>query len=236
MTPTAGFAFRVVAHGAAAGARSRLQGDSFHRGFAVGAAMTLAGGAIHFIPNEYARIGAAAVVGGVTAEITGGDFQNGALTAAFIQMYNDEVHFELTFKAPQVLLRLIFGDEFHGIGFSVGVVGLAPGRLSDYQGEVDVGLYVQFHGGNEAGIPSAVVEGGNVAGIGSARTFDEFTQPTFEVGAHAGIIGGAAILDGVTNSLVGIELHSGLGLGGYGAKTFTYGLSVRNVQRWIEGR
>jgi hypothetical protein len=90
---------KTLVHGVVGGALSVAQGGSFLQGFAsaaigqvTGTASELAfgpagtGGELGFA----GRTAAAALGGGLAAEITGGKFANGAVTAAFARMFNDE--------------------------------------------------------------------------------------------------------------------------------------------------
>ncbi len=101
LSATAFFILKTSVHGVVGGALSLAQGGSFIDGFVsnvVGAAAGLAaasdsafgpggtGGATGFI----GRTAVAAIAGGTASELTGGKFANGALTAAFAQMWNAE--------------------------------------------------------------------------------------------------------------------------------------------------
>jgi len=74
---------------------STMGGGKFGHGFARAAGTQLSSVMIDQIGNGAAsykahRIMAAAVVGGTIAEVTGGKFANGAMTAAFSRAFNDE--------------------------------------------------------------------------------------------------------------------------------------------------
>lgn len=86
-----GFAMmKGAVHGAAGGAMAVLQGASFLSGFAANAIGGVAGVFSSAVSqgNIIADTMIVAAAGGVAAELTGGKFANGALTAAFANMYN----------------------------------------------------------------------------------------------------------------------------------------------------
>ena len=79
-------------HGAVGGGLAAMKGGSFMDGFVPAFAGGLAGPAIGGLRSSSMRITASAVVGGTASALTGGKFVNGAVTAAFARMYNDEMH------------------------------------------------------------------------------------------------------------------------------------------------
>ena len=91
---------RVLVHGVVQGALSMAQGGSFLNGFAIGAAgeaadvgMKEAG--LNSVAGEegrYERAMIAGAVGGTASVLTGGNFANGAVSAAFAHLFNDEAH------------------------------------------------------------------------------------------------------------------------------------------------
>lgn len=89
---------QIGTHGTVSGAFSVAQGGEFHTGFISGAVAkgTSLGvaetglGQIKTAEGFYARTAIAATSGGVTSVLTGGKFFNGAVTAAFAHMYNQE--------------------------------------------------------------------------------------------------------------------------------------------------
>jgi RHS repeat-associated protein len=90
-----GYGAKVLAHGAAGGIMSRLQGGKFGSGFAAAGVTEAFAPAIDSIgggQSSYAtaRVAAAAVVGGTASELSGGKFANGAITAAFSRAFNEE--------------------------------------------------------------------------------------------------------------------------------------------------
>jgi hypothetical protein len=86
---------RSIAHGLVGGVSSVLQGGKFGHGFAsagltkfvnVNGMFSAAG--MGDVSYDAARVVAAAVIGGTISEATGGKFANGAVTAAWGQMFN----------------------------------------------------------------------------------------------------------------------------------------------------
>ena len=95
----ANVAERVVVHGVVGGAINSAEGGDFKDGFIAAATSEAAAGEISRIKNIgpgqvdiMARGIAAGVVGGTAAAATGGNFENGMMTSAFAQMFNDELH------------------------------------------------------------------------------------------------------------------------------------------------
>lgn len=74
---------------------SMSQGGSFFEGFAANSVGGIAGYSTQGIGGPdgiYARTAIAATASGLASEITGGKFSNGAVTAAFVHLYNQEAH------------------------------------------------------------------------------------------------------------------------------------------------
>ncbi|MCH6259284.1 hypothetical protein MLD52_22210, partial [Puniceicoccaceae bacterium K14] len=87
---------RAATHGATQGGLTDLQGGDFMSGFASAFVASAAGSAMqtdaaqqHFDTLEKRTI-AAAIVGGTASELSGGSFANGAITGAFVQLFNHE--------------------------------------------------------------------------------------------------------------------------------------------------
>jgi len=89
---------RVLIHGVVQGALSVAQGGSFLNGFAVGAAgegadVEMKAEGLYSVQGEEAvamRTAIAGVAGGTASVLTGGKFANGAVSAAFAHLFNDE--------------------------------------------------------------------------------------------------------------------------------------------------
>lgn len=100
---------RSLLHGGAGGVMSSLRGSSLEQGFLSGFAGNALTPGGEVIPDGYG-VAAASVVGGVTAEIGGDSFENGALTAAFGRLFNDLYH-ENTPRAEGLHRRVVIRDE-----------------------------------------------------------------------------------------------------------------------------
>ena len=91
----AGHVARVVAHGVAGGVSSVLNGGKFKAGFtaaALGKSFSIGSGNfvnLSTIEGSATKAFAAGVVGGVGAKLTGGDFEQGFVTSAAGQIFND---------------------------------------------------------------------------------------------------------------------------------------------------
>lgn len=87
---------KAVGHGVVQGAMAELQGGNFIQGFAAGAVSGAAGPLIKqvdgFAGAYAARVSIAAIAGGTASQLAGGNFTNGAISGAFVQMYNEEKH------------------------------------------------------------------------------------------------------------------------------------------------
>jgi hypothetical protein len=93
-----GFTAKILAHGAAGGVMSSLQGGKFGNGFLSAGVAEAASPGIDRLDSQNPigqsisaqRVIAAAIVGGTTSVIAGSKFGNGALTAAFGRAFNEE--------------------------------------------------------------------------------------------------------------------------------------------------
>jgi hypothetical protein len=92
-----GHAEQTLGHALLGGAVSEVQGGSFGSGALAGAVNGAFGPAISRIGGgrpdfEYVaeRVAVSAVLGGTVSELGGGKFANGAVTAAFLRLYNEE--------------------------------------------------------------------------------------------------------------------------------------------------
>jgi len=84
-------AAKGLVHGVVGGALSMSQGGSFLEGFAanaIGAGAGVLSDGTAIGSNIYVDTAFVALAGGLAAEITGGKFANGAITAAFANLYN----------------------------------------------------------------------------------------------------------------------------------------------------
>lgn len=84
---------RSMLHGVAGGSMSSLRGGKFEHGFASAFAANLAIPGTESLDGGYG-VAAAALAGGVTAELSGDSFENGAITASFGRLFNHLWHAE----------------------------------------------------------------------------------------------------------------------------------------------
>ncbi len=99
LTPNEQLVESTTVHGMVGGTINAVQGGSFKNGFLAAATSQALSGEIAEIEitgqqtaSVMARGLAAGVVGGTVAAATGGNFENGMMTSAFAQIFNDELH------------------------------------------------------------------------------------------------------------------------------------------------
>ncbi|MEI6121955.1 MAG: hypothetical protein WCP90_05570, partial [Opitutae bacterium] len=86
---------KSIMHGLAQGASSQIMNHDFKSGFIGGFISSLGGGMMNDAgldswEGRVLRVVAMGAVGGTAAQLSGGSFANGAISAAFVQMFNDE--------------------------------------------------------------------------------------------------------------------------------------------------
>lgn len=86
------YGIKVAGHGVVQGAVTELNGGKFIHGFYSGAISGGTEGVIGSIDNTALRYSATAAIGGTTSSISGGSFVNGAVTAAYVMMFNNDAH------------------------------------------------------------------------------------------------------------------------------------------------
>jgi RHS repeat-associated protein len=106
----AGPAGRIVAQGVVSGVTSQLRGGSFGRGFAFGSITAVVQVGISSIGGQNiqgaaVRILASAVAGGAISRLGGEKFKNGAITAAFYQLYAEYTVGNLSRRGAQYAQR-----------------------------------------------------------------------------------------------------------------------------------
>ncbi len=89
---TGNYLQRGIAHGIVRGILARVQGGNFSRGFMSAFASVQFGRFSQALRDtgNAARTAVMALLGGVTSELTGGKFGNGALSGAFVHLFNNE--------------------------------------------------------------------------------------------------------------------------------------------------
>ncbi|MCD6040374.1 MAG: hypothetical protein K0R24_1663 [Gammaproteobacteria bacterium] len=124
-----------LVHGAVGGGLNVIEGGSFKNGFLSAAASQALSGPISGIDSQgkgwspiFARGLAAGIVGGTVAAATGGNFENGMMTSAFAQMFNDDGPEN---KGTKVVEELADGalDVAEGVAIDVVGVALTPETL-----------------------------------------------------------------------------------------------------------
>ena len=114
---------RVAAHGIVGGARAEAQGGSFKSGFVSSAFTKSVSNVIERAADANPLAGgvAAAVVGGTASRLTGGKFQNAALTTAFQYLYNQAMTAGERF-AENYRRSYGFGAKVRGFFSGVGTI------------------------------------------------------------------------------------------------------------------
>jgi len=85
-------ATRVAGHAISQGAVTKYQGGRFSDGFWSGAVSTAGETFTTKINSKPLQVASSAAVGGTTSTITGGKFANGAVSGAFVMMFNQQMH------------------------------------------------------------------------------------------------------------------------------------------------
>ncbi len=223
-------AFKIVGHAAVGCASASASGGDCGQGAlsaGIGAATTVATRGMHPSGQFVLTV----VAGGIGAELGGGKFANGAMTAAMGYLTNEVLHMGGTARVPQWLGRLVMGKEFTGQGISVGIAFSYPGLTG---GRSDIGFYFTAMGGGDQidiGTPyfgfDFSVSRGDVQGMRG-----QGVQFTFNDG-----IGGLTFSfqnGAVVPSGVGLQLGPGLLL--QGAGTVTKVGSMRDLTDPIFGK
>jgi len=157
---------KVLAHAAAGGVMSTLNGGKFGHGFAAAGVTQAFSKSIDGIGNGAAshsgqRILAAAVLGGVTSAATGGKFANGAVTAAFSRAFNDESHWSKVKGGANALWDDIVNGNSDGYWGFVDEEGLnvllRTGAVIGGAGQVALGAGICYGSGGLACVGGAYI-------------------------------------------------------------------------------
>ncbi|MDO6709001.1 RHS repeat domain-containing protein [Photobacterium sp. 1_MG-2023] len=148
-----GYAAKTLAHGVAGGISSVMGGGKFGDGFwSAAVTQAFAPDISAIVPGEsglamFGRVAIAAVIGGTGSRLSGGKFENGAVSGAFSRLFNDESHREQNDATNSVqsqgnnslsvvadvigkiwaLPNTIIGAIYGGVGHIVGEVGYVFG-------------------------------------------------------------------------------------------------------------
>lgn len=239
---------RAVTHGLAQGAISELSGGDFKNGFASGFFSSVAGNTVlKGIKGDGAsavagRIIAAAIIGGTASKLSGGKFANGAISGAFVQAFNDELHKDGRLDKKEVIKRV--RNEFSENETLLEAVSLAVDQVNNLGGvsKLNGGFYVSLSGGAVFGSSALVILAPNTISLylgfgpaigasGSAgmglTSFSGFGDSTSHSGLTARISGSAGLAGSGrvsgTLSQGGAGLFGGLGTGAGRAASITIG-------------
>ncbi|MDE0838359.1 MAG: RHS repeat-associated core domain-containing protein, partial [Kiritimatiellae bacterium] len=126
---------KIVAHGIVGGMQGSYLGRNFGSGFLAGAAQSAASPFI--VGPAPLKISEAAIVGGTASVIGGGKFENGALTGAFAEAFNECAHGACDYKWEQRLY-----DYFPGYKGGTCVSNLLGGGECGWLEAFDLGSSV----------------------------------------------------------------------------------------------
>jgi RHS repeat-associated protein len=182
---TIGRVSKIVAHGAAGGIMSDLQGGKFAHGFASAGFSEAAGPLTEGIQSDFLRGAAHALIGGSASSLSGGKFANGAVTAAMSFSFNELAHGAQR-RAAQRRLSLANARM------------LAEGGMRPFDSADEAAIFWHERAGSLAGD----VEFGSyifksrekyyIGPVGSSFETDEIDWPAFGprgVGGNAGLVG-----------------------------------------------
>jgi RHS repeat-associated protein len=212
----AGNAKSCLLHGAVGGTLSAVEGGSFKDGFLGAAVGDACSGMVNSIEKDSTshmaimeRSAAAGIVGGTAAVISGGNFIDGAKTAAFAQMFNDEAHKTMMDQMREKVAAARHATldylKEHGDVSANLAIPVAP--YLDVSLGVDVTMEgCKFHAGVGPAIGGAFDFAGS-ANIAYGKEAEGFTQ---EVYAEAGVhVVGAGISWYHSSSGFGEEIKAG---------------------------
>ena len=156
-----------LAHRVSQGGISQASGGSFRAGFWGGFVGDASAGLVQAeaVPGEaVGRTMAAATLGGTAAVLGGGKFANGATTAAFVHLFNDEVaRLKVNTKKIEVELEsflkvnadtdgnFTFSGDIKALSFTVGENGEISGNISVVEGVYQLEKGLQSLGLDVAG-------------------------------------------------------------------------------------
>jgi|GEM_PF-4604332 len=199
---------KVAGHGVVGGVASVAEGGTFESGFAVAAfnqglavfgAYGRAAELLDVQPDNLAfTTASSALVGGATSELTGGTFENGAITGAFAAIFNDAVHHERK-------IRQSVRDFFDSLSFDFGIEGtVTVGPVLGEAGVSGPGGEAKLQTGIEADL-----------GVVSASYKTDGVTETFEVlgGVGYGMKGTRVVAQGgafYEQSVQGYDTKAGL--------------------------
>jgi RHS repeat-associated protein len=138
---------RVAVHGLVGGTLSGIEGHGFKNGFLAAAVGEATAGPIGNLGKDgdafagmLERSAASGIVGGTVAAATGGNFVNGARTAAFAQLFNEEAHARIRRQTGRQYAMLVKRPlDIHGVSVIVSgypvehwAIKMPDGRIVGY--------------------------------------------------------------------------------------------------------
>lgn len=217
---------RSVAHGFVGGLSSVARNGRFEQGFASSFAGNYLTPGTDQLEGGYG-VAAAAVVGGVTAQIGGDSFENGATSAAFGRLFNHLWHGEVgvgKYDGKDILTVDVGVDVEVGSSFGMGSCSLSDKTCSGSVGlgpfSADIGTGgVQSIGLGVSADPGFVVPGLSEYSVAEAKMYVPLGQGRYDVGASARVMS------------VGVKAEGGVSFGA--GLERAYGDLHRNVSNWI---
>lgn len=203
-------AARSLSHGVLQGASNVVNGGKFIHGFYAGVLSSETAGLTFGINNQIGRVMIASVVGGTVSEVSGGNFANGAVTGAFIQLYNHDSHINNDNS----------GSLLDGFQTTLDYVGLVPiiGEPFDL---INGGIYAARGDYLKAGLSLAAVVPGP---FGWSATAGKFAiKSGIQISEHAAV---RMAERGITTKMVDIGISKGTKY--FDPKNDTYNYVLKN--------
>jgi len=126
---------KALLHGITRAAIAKAQGGRYSGGFWSGFATSLLSPLASSASTFEGKIAMSAIVGGTAAELGGGKFANGAVTAAFVMMYNHMAHNVSGHQLHQVQANAFthFLDGIKSVGVGLYHFGGYLARISGFR-------------------------------------------------------------------------------------------------------
>jgi RHS repeat-associated protein len=240
----------AIAHGIVQGSMSAMQGGRFESGFFAGAVGSIAGSFGTFRGNQEVQLTVAVVLGGTASVLGGGKFANGAVSAAFVVMFNHWGYHSFRKQlAAYIRNTRYFGgnsttpNPFCGaVAISGDIGGSLVGAEKDFGGIFiiageDAGEFVSFSelAGGAAPDGSVSVEFARIDFSGNANVFKkdylfgERTKGWFGAGLVLGGNVGFAISKVGDYSVTATSVSIGVALSPI---TISFGLNIGEIKPW----
>lgn len=151
------FYIKLIAHSISQGFQEGVKGGNIKHGLVSGLISSAGSQKISEFGSgwtKFTRVTAAAIVGGTASEVGGGKFANGAMTGAFIMLYNDDEHEEKEGSFLKSLIKqfqkdIDFISSQIDIAKSADAIGLviSMGAEAGISVSVDLAILVKFQNG-----------------------------------------------------------------------------------------